>query len=93
MTEENEWELLGRIPRDSKNEWKVTKGNYWKIDVIDIRLHNNDKPTKKGIRLNLEEIKVLPTNFNVVKALLGDNSDNLPGVKGLGIKTIYITVK
>ncbi len=36
----------------------------------------------------LEEIKVLPTNFNLVKALLGDNSDNLPGVKGLGIKTI-----
>jgi|TARA_R100000027_G_scaffold24157_1_gene17525 DNA polymerase-1 len=36
----------------------------------------------------LEEIKVLPVNFNVVKALLGDNSDNLPGVKGLGIKTI-----
>ena len=36
----------------------------------------------------LEEIKVLPTNYNVVKALLGDNSDNLPGVKGLGIKTI-----
>ena len=41
--------------------------------------------TKQNI---LEEIKVLPTNFNIVKALLGDNSDNLPGVKGLGIKTI-----
>ena len=36
----------------------------------------------------LEEIKVLPQNYNIVKALLGDNSDNLPGVKGLGIKTI-----
>ena len=35
-----------------------------------------------------EELKVLPENYNVVKALLGDNSDNLPGVKGLGIKTI-----
>ena len=35
-----------------------------------------------------EEIKVLPENYNVVKALLGDNSDNLKGVKGLGIKTI-----
>ena len=23
MTEETEWELLGRIPRDAKNEWKV----------------------------------------------------------------------
>ena len=36
----------------------------------------------------LDEIKVLPENYNIVKALLGDNSDNLPGVKGLGIKTI-----
>ena len=36
----------------------------------------------------IEELKVLPRNYNVVKALLGDNSDNLAGVKGLGIKTI-----
>lgn len=35
-----------------------------------------------------EEIGVLPENYNIVKALLGDNSDNLQGVKGLGIKTI-----
>ena len=35
-----------------------------------------------------QEIGVLPQNYNIVKALLGDNSDNLPGVKGLGIKTI-----
>ena len=35
-----------------------------------------------------EELKVLPSNYNIVKALLGDNSDNLQGVKGLGIKTI-----
>jgi len=35
-----------------------------------------------------EELKVLPTNYNIVKALTGDSSDNLKGVKGLGIKTI-----
>jgi DNA polymerase-1 len=35
-----------------------------------------------------EELKVLPENYNIVKALLGDNSDNLQGVKGLGIKTV-----
>jgi DNA polymerase-1 len=35
-----------------------------------------------------DELKVLPSNYNIVKALLGDNSDNLQGVKGLGIKTI-----
>ena len=36
----------------------------------------------------IDELKVLPGNYNIVKALLGDNSDNLQGVKGLGIKTI-----
>jgi DNA polymerase-1 len=35
-----------------------------------------------------EELKVLPEKYNIVKALLGDNSDNLQGVKGLGIKTV-----
>jgi len=35
-----------------------------------------------------QELKVLPENYNIVKALTGDNSDNLQGVKGLGIKTI-----
>lgn len=41
--------------------------------------------TKNNI---FDEIKVLPENYNIVKALTGDNSDNLQGVKGLGIKTI-----
>jgi 5'-3' exonuclease len=35
-----------------------------------------------------DELKVLPENYNLVKSLLGDNSDNLQGVKGLGIKTV-----
>ena len=41
--------------------------------------------TKENV---VEELKVLPENYNIVKALLGDNSDNLKGIKGLGIKTI-----
>jgi DNA polymerase-1 len=36
----------------------------------------------------IEEIGVIPQNYNIIKALLGDNSDNLAGIKGLGIKTI-----
>ena len=48
-------------------------------------------PVKK-VLYNYEEackfLKVLPENHNIVKALVGDVSDNLRGVKGLGIKTI-----
>ena len=36
----------------------------------------------------LQEIKVNPVNYLLTKALLGDNSDNLRGIKGLGIKTL-----
>ena len=48
-------------------------------------------PVKKKVytaQNTKEEIKVIPENYNLVKALLGDNSDGLRGVKGLGIKTI-----
>ena len=48
-------------------------------------------PVKKKVFThdNIEdELKVIPENYNIVKALLGDNSDGLKGVKGLGIKTI-----
>lgn len=41
--------------------------------------------TKENIK---DALQVVPENYNLVKALLGDNSDNLKGVKGLGIKTI-----
>lgn len=49
-------------------------------------------PVKKRV-INENNIKeelggVIPENYNIIKALLGDNSDNLAGVKGLGIKTI-----
>tara|TARA_B110000503_G_scaffold64513_1_gene101643 strand:+ start:4020 stop:5042 length:1023 start_codon:yes stop_codon:yes gene_type:complete len=48
-------------------------------------------PVKKKVFTHeniTEELQVPPQNYNIVKALLGDNSDNLAGVKGLGIKTI-----
>ena len=35
-----------------------------------------------------EAIGVVPENYSIVKALLGDNSDGLRGVRGLGLKTI-----
>lgn len=36
----------------------------------------------------LEEFRVTAQNFAVAKALCGDPSDNIPGVKGMGFKTV-----
>ena len=41
--------------------------------------------TKKEVQ---EEIGMLPENYLIMKALLGDDSDNLSGIKGLGPKTL-----
>ena len=36
----------------------------------------------------IEEFGIHPTNMALARALIGDNSDNLPGIKGLGFKTV-----
>jgi DNA polymerase-1 len=42
--------------------------------------------TPKAVK---EKFGVSPQNFILYKTLLGDNSDNIPGVKGLGAKGIF----
>ena len=41
--------------------------------------------TKQSV---LEEFKIHPKNFALARAMAGDASDNLPGIKGAGLKTI-----
>lgn len=76
----------------SGNNKKVTIVSSDKdfLQLVDKNIEVYAPVKKKTFTLDniVEEIKVLPENYNIVKALLGDNSDNLQGVKGLGIKTI-----
>lgn len=50
---------IGTIPRDSDKEILVKAGTYWNVEVVDIRWFDNDKPTRKGIRLNRKEAEQL----------------------------------
>ena len=57
---------------DAKNfcRWLRHKtGEYYNIEVLDIRWHTLSKPTRKGIRLNMEEAKKL---LNVLKRVLDE---------------------
>jgi len=55
----DDFETVGTIARDSTNEVLVKTGEYYNIKVLDIRWHTNGKPSRKGIRLNMEEAKTL----------------------------------
>ena len=49
------------------------------------------RPTQKEV-LNkkniLEHYKIHPTNFALARALVGDSSDNLKGIRGVGLSTV-----
>tara|TARA_Y100001937_G_C6983152_1_gene268665 strand:+ start:150 stop:371 length:222 start_codon:yes stop_codon:yes gene_type:complete len=55
----DELEVKGTIVRDANMECKIKRGKYWNIEVLDIRWYRNNKPTNKGIRLNMEEAELL----------------------------------
>ena len=59
MDELSDLETKGTIARNATDEILVKRGNYWNIEVFDVRWYVNDKPSRKGIRLNVEEAKLL----------------------------------
>ena len=48
--------IIVRIPRDAVTELIVKTGNFWNIDIVDIRWHNNSSPSSKGVRMNMDEL-------------------------------------
>ena len=62
----DDWKIIARIQRDSNNEVIVKSGKYWKLDVVDLRWFNNGKPTKKGLRVNMEEAVILSKALNKI---------------------------
>ena len=49
--------IILRIARDATNEMVIRTGNFYNIDIVDIRWHVNSQPTKKCIRMNMKEMK------------------------------------
>ena len=62
----DDWKIIARIQRDSNNEVIVKSGKYWKLSVVDLRWFNNGKPTKKGLRVNMEEAVLLSKALNKI---------------------------
>jgi DNA polymerase-1 len=52
------------------------------------KIYNLHKKTYMGTPDVVEEFRIQPKNFAIAKALCGDVSDNIPGIKGLGFKTV-----
>ena len=65
--------IIARIPRNASDEVVVRKANFWNIDIIDIRWYKDGNPTRKGIRVNMKEAKVM---LQAIKKAMSDEYGN-----------------
>jgi len=71
----DKWNIIARVPRDTNNELIIKEGEYWNVKVVDMRWFNNGKPTKKGVRVNMDELKILSQALNKIMDGISDESD------------------
>ena len=69
----DKFEVVARVPRNATSEMLIKKGNYWNIDVLDVRWYSDGKPTKKGIRMNLEEAEIV---MKAIKKIIDVNKND-----------------
>jgi len=80
------------INHKNYNGWMKTiissDKDFFQLCRPDVQIY---RPIQKKIVTEasvVEEFKIHPKNFALARAMAGDPSDNLPGIKGAGLKTI-----
>lgn len=83
-------DVIGYIACKLENEVTIMSSDKDYLQLVSDKI-SVYSPTKKKFYdrdLVLNEFGVTPKNFLTQKILLGDSGDNVPGVKGLGSKTM-----
>ena len=82
---------LSKICLENEVECVIATGDRDSLQLVEdgvsVRLSTNKQPIIYNTQKILEEYGVLPKELIEVKALMGDSSDNIPGIKGIGEKT------
>ncbi|MDD4815652.1 MAG: DNA polymerase I [Clostridia bacterium] len=86
-------DIIGTLAKSTDCETVILSGDKDVLQLVDKT--TNVWLTQKGIseiykvneEILLKDFRLLPFQIVELKALMGDNSDNIPGVKGIGPKT------
>ncbi|MDE6150183.1 MAG: DNA polymerase I [Ruminococcus sp.] len=88
---------LSRVFADSDNECYILTGDRDSFQLVDekvtVRLAGTKETKIYTPERIMEEYGVYPRQMIEVKALMGDTSDNISGVKGIGEKTALSLIK
>lgn len=80
-----------RILAGDKDDLQLAS-DLTKVDLVITRM-GSTTTTEYGAAEVLEKYGVTPAEFIDVKGLMGDPSDNIPGVKGIGEKTAFALIQ
>tara|TARA_R110002020_G_scaffold125802_1_gene283224 strand:+ start:415 stop:660 length:246 start_codon:yes stop_codon:yes gene_type:complete len=58
--------IIVRIPRNATSELVVRTAEYWNIPIVDLRWYADGKPSRKGIRMNMDELQHLSKAINKI---------------------------
>jgi len=64
---------IARIARNAEEELVIRTANYWNIDVVDMRWYKRGNPTRKGLRVNMNEAETL---MKAIKKAIGSKNEN-----------------
>jgi 5'-3' exonuclease len=79
--------LVGYYPDERKVIVSTDKDFYQLLDQKTI-IYNSVKKVFKTKNNCFEEYKIYPCNFAIAKAIVGDKSDNIKGIEGVGFKKV-----
>lgn len=68
----NNEKIIARIPRSATQELVVRTGEYWNIEIVDMRWYNNGTVSRKGLRVNMEEAITL---VRALEKIVGKNDN------------------
>ena len=91
-------DIIGTIAKENASEnlnVTILSGDKDLLQLADAHISMKTPKTSKGVTTVThytpekieEEFGVTPSEFVLLKAIMGDTSDNIPGVKGVGPKT------
>lgn len=75
--------------KDSRNVYIMSSDkDFYQLISNNIKVWSASKKKLYGISEIYSEFNIYPYNFILYKILLGDISDNIPGIKGCGLKRV-----
>lgn len=80
------YEIIRRLPEEKRVIIVSTDRDFYQLVTDKITIYNPVKKTMIGVNEVVKEFGAMPHNVVISRCMMGDDSDNIPGIKGVGEK-------